>query len=104
MEEFRGLQNEIYFQVKGQSIAFGSSPFAIYRKKRGLALPGECQCDAAASCPPGPPGSPGEPGMDGTNGEPGPPGPPGLRGNYPPVSVDIKANCRICPGGPQGFP
>lgn len=61
-------------------------------------------CDAAAPCPRGPPGPSGEPGMNGADGEPGPPGAPGLPGNYPPVNVDIKANCRICPRGPPGFP
>lgn len=61
-------------------------------------------CDAAAPCPSGPPGPPGQPGMDGTNGKPGLPGSLGLPGNYPPVDVDISANCRICPHGLQGFP
>lgn len=36
-------------------------------------------------------------------GEPGPPGEKGLDGNYPPVTIDPKAQCRVCPRGPKGM-
>lgn len=43
MEEFRGLQDQIYIQVRGQSYAFAPSLFTLYRQKRGLGLPGQCR-------------------------------------------------------------
>lgn len=43
MEEFRGLQDQIYVQVRGQNALLRPSPFAIYREKRGLGSSGQCR-------------------------------------------------------------
>ncbi|GMS94855.1 hypothetical protein PENTCL1PPCAC_17030, partial [Pristionchus entomophagus] len=113
MSEFQKLTDDAWVEVlpmaqsgpavKESRRVANPSIASLFRTKRQVELPSQCNCNIHQnSCPPGPPGDRGYDGAPGANGEPGAAGPNGVDGPAGVMTYSTPRDCIVCPAGPVG--